>query len=54
VLWAWLNDSDNHANVVARGWSGLQSFPRARRLDGGVNNLLKFWYLSAAIHRNNL
>jgi beta-fructofuranosidase len=39
VLWAWVNDSDSQTNVVARGWSGLRSFPRALWLDGGGKQL---------------
>nr|CAB3486070.1 unnamed protein product [Digitaria exilis] len=47
VLWAWVNESDNDADAVARGWSGLQSFPRAVWLDlaaaGGGRHQLVQW-----------
>jgi hypothetical protein len=33
VMWAWVNESDSEADDVAKGWSGLQSFPRALWLD---------------------
>ncbi|KAF8769179.1 hypothetical protein HU200_006681 [Digitaria exilis] len=45
VLWAWVNESDSDADAVARGWSGLQSFPRALWLDlgGGGRHQLVQW-----------
>ncbi|KAL6844134.1 hypothetical protein ACP4OV_025807 [Aristida adscensionis] len=33
VLWAWANESDSQADDVARGWSGVQAFPRKMWLD---------------------
>uniref|UniRef100_A0A804M8R6 Beta-fructofuranosidase, insoluble isoenzyme 7 n=2 Tax=Zea mays TaxID=4577 RepID=A0A804M8R6_MAIZE len=42
VLWAWVNESDSEADDVARGWSGLQSFPRALWLDGGGKQLVQW------------
>ncbi|KAL6651857.1 hypothetical protein ACP70R_010782 [Stipagrostis hirtigluma subsp. patula] len=33
VLWAWANESDSQADDVARGWSGVQAFPRKVWLD---------------------
>ncbi|TVU16485.1 hypothetical protein EJB05_40053, partial [Eragrostis curvula] len=43
VMWAWVNESDSEADDVARGWSGLQSFPRALWLDGGSGKQLVQW-----------
>ncbi|CAO2044119.1 unnamed protein product [Urochloa humidicola] len=42
VLWAWVNESDSEADDVARGWSGLQSFPRALWLDAGGKQLVQW------------
>ncbi|KAL6651859.1 hypothetical protein ACP70R_010784 [Stipagrostis hirtigluma subsp. patula] len=42
VLWAWVNESDSEADDVARGWSGLQSFPRALWLDAGGRQLVQW------------
>jgi len=42
VLWAWVNESDSEADDVSRGWSGLQSFPRALWLDGGGKQLVQW------------
>lgn len=33
VLWAWANESDSQADDVAKGWSGVQTFPRKLWLD---------------------
>ncbi|RLM66465.1 hypothetical protein C2845_PM16G23130 [Panicum miliaceum] len=42
VLWAWVNESDSEADDVARGWSGLQSFPRALWLDPAGRQLVQW------------
>ncbi|KAF0890976.1 hypothetical protein E2562_005087 [Oryza meyeriana var. granulata] len=42
VLWAWVNESDSEADDVAKGWSGLQSFPRAVWLDEGGKQLVQW------------
>ncbi|XP_040379552.1 beta-fructofuranosidase, insoluble isoenzyme 6 [Oryza brachyantha] len=42
VLWAWVNESDSDADDVAKGWSGLQSFPRAVWLDEGGKQLVQW------------
>ncbi|CAO1943685.1 unnamed protein product [Urochloa humidicola] len=42
VLWAWVNESDSESDDVARGWSGLQSFPRALWLDDGGRQLVQW------------
>ncbi|OEL30201.1 Beta-fructofuranosidase, insoluble isoenzyme 6 [Dichanthelium oligosanthes] len=42
VLWAWVNESDSEADDVDRGWSGLQSFPRALWLDRGGRQLVQW------------
>ncbi|XP_052153173.1 beta-fructofuranosidase, insoluble isoenzyme 6 [Oryza glaberrima] len=42
VLWAWVNESDSEADDVAKGWSGLQSFPRAVWLDEGGRQLVQW------------
>ncbi|XP_062184904.1 beta-fructofuranosidase, insoluble isoenzyme 6-like isoform X2 [Phragmites australis] len=42
VLWAWVNESDSEADDVAKGWSGLQSFPRALWLDSGGKQLVQW------------
>ncbi|XP_062185006.1 beta-fructofuranosidase, insoluble isoenzyme 7-like [Phragmites australis] len=33
VLWAWANESDSQADDIARGWSGVQTFPRKVWMD---------------------
>ncbi|KAG8066592.1 hypothetical protein GUJ93_ZPchr0004g40442 [Zizania palustris] len=42
VLWAWANESDSQADDVARGWSGIQTFPRKLWLDKDGKQLLQW------------
>uniref|UniRef100_A0A0D9WAT8 beta-fructofuranosidase n=1 Tax=Leersia perrieri TaxID=77586 RepID=A0A0D9WAT8_9ORYZ len=42
VLWAWVNESDSEADDVAKGWSGLQSFPRVVWLDESGKQLVQW------------
>uniref|UniRef100_J3MVW1 beta-fructofuranosidase n=1 Tax=Oryza brachyantha TaxID=4533 RepID=J3MVW1_ORYBR len=42
VLWAWANESDSQADDVARGWSGVQTFPRELWLDEDGKQLLQW------------
>ncbi|XP_044970693.1 beta-fructofuranosidase, insoluble isoenzyme 7-like [Hordeum vulgare subsp. vulgare] len=39
VLWAWANETDSQADDVARGWSGVQIFPRKVWLDNDGKQL---------------
>lgn len=39
VLWAWANESDSQADDIARGWSGVQIFPRKVWLDADGKQL---------------
>lgn len=42
VLWAWANESDSQADDVARGWSGVQTFPRKMWLAKDGKQLLQW------------
>uniref|UniRef100_A0A0D9XBP2 beta-fructofuranosidase n=1 Tax=Leersia perrieri TaxID=77586 RepID=A0A0D9XBP2_9ORYZ len=42
VVWAWANESDSQADDVARGWSGVQTFPRKAWLDEDGKQLLQW------------
>ncbi|GJN03340.1 hypothetical protein PR202_ga20773 [Eleusine coracana subsp. coracana] len=42
VLWTWINESDSRDDDVARGWSGIQAFPRKVWLDKDGKQLLQW------------
>ncbi|TVU06421.1 hypothetical protein EJB05_49634, partial [Eragrostis curvula] len=42
VLWTWANESDRVEDDVARGWSGIQAFPRKVWLDKDGKQLLQW------------
>ncbi|TVU06326.1 hypothetical protein EJB05_49535, partial [Eragrostis curvula] len=42
VLWTWVNESDSVEDDVARGWSGIQAFPRKVWLDKDGKQLLQW------------
>ncbi|KAL6844135.1 hypothetical protein ACP4OV_025808 [Aristida adscensionis] len=42
VLWAWVEEADGEAEDVAKGWSGVQTFPRALWLDGDGRQLVQW------------
>ncbi|KAJ1693236.1 hypothetical protein LUZ63_009934 [Rhynchospora breviuscula] len=42
VVWAWVNESDSESDDVLRGWSGIQTFPRALWLDNNGKQLLQW------------
>ncbi|ONK77579.1 uncharacterized protein A4U43_C02F8100 [Asparagus officinalis] len=42
VLWGWVNESDNIADDVTKGWSGIQSIPRVVTLDPNARQLVQW------------
>ncbi|MCL7047445.1 hypothetical protein MKW94_012547 [Papaver nudicaule] len=42
ILWAWVLESDSTADDVAKGWSGIQSFPRTLWLHKKEKQLLQW------------
>ncbi|KAI3812561.1 hypothetical protein L1987_17272 [Smallanthus sonchifolius] len=42
ILMAWVNESDSEADDIAKGWSGLQSFPRSIWLDRNQKQLVQW------------
>ncbi|XP_078166248.1 beta-fructofuranosidase, insoluble isoenzyme 7-like [Carex rostrata] len=42
ILWCWVNESDSEADDVKRGWSGIQTFPRAIWLDSDGKQLIQW------------
>ncbi|KAI3713756.1 hypothetical protein L1987_72342 [Smallanthus sonchifolius] len=42
ILMAWVNESDSEADAIAKGWSGLQSFPRSIWLDRNQKQLVQW------------
>ncbi|KAI7734453.1 hypothetical protein M8C21_034004, partial [Ambrosia artemisiifolia] len=42
ILMAWVNESDSDADAIAKGWSGLQSFPRSIWLDQNQKQLIQW------------
>ncbi|XP_078168394.1 beta-fructofuranosidase, insoluble isoenzyme 7-like isoform X2 [Carex rostrata] len=42
ILWSWVNESDSEADDVKRGWSGMQTFPRAIWLDTDGMQLIQW------------
>jgi beta-fructofuranosidase len=42
VRWTWANESDGREDDVARGWSGIQAFPRKVWLDRDGKHLLQW------------
>ncbi|KAJ0898101.1 putative glycosidase [Helianthus annuus] len=42
ILMAWVNESDSDADAIAKGWSGLQSFPRSVWLDQNQKQLVQW------------
>ncbi|PUZ49362.1 hypothetical protein GQ55_7G319800 [Panicum hallii var. hallii] len=42
VLWAWVDETDGHSDDVAKGWTGIQSFPRALWLDNDGKQLVQW------------
>ncbi|XP_062224973.1 beta-fructofuranosidase, insoluble isoenzyme 5-like [Phragmites australis] len=42
VLWAWVNETDNQSDDVAKGWTGIQAFPRALWLDSDGKQLVQW------------
>ncbi|KAI3728139.1 hypothetical protein L6452_16769 [Arctium lappa] len=42
ILMAWVNESDSEADDIAKGWSGLQSFPRSLWLDQNQKQLVQW------------
>ncbi|KAI3728114.1 hypothetical protein L6452_16744 [Arctium lappa] len=42
ILMAWVNESDSEADDIAKGWSGLQSFPRSFWLDQNQKQLVQW------------
>ncbi|XP_076944732.1 beta-fructofuranosidase, insoluble isoenzyme CWINV3-like [Bidens hawaiensis] len=42
ILIAWVHESDSDADFIARGWAGLQSFPRTIWLDQNQKQLIQW------------
>ncbi|XP_052625166.1 fructan 6-exohydrolase isoform X2 [Lactuca sativa] len=42
ILMAWVNESDSEADDIAKGWSGLHSFPRSAWLDQNQKQLVQW------------
>ncbi|KAK1438291.1 hypothetical protein QVD17_04098 [Tagetes erecta] len=42
ILMAWVNESDSEADVIAKGWSGVQSLPRSVWLDRNQKQLVQW------------
>ncbi|KAG2575457.1 beta-fructofuranosidase, insoluble isoenzyme 7-like isoform X1 [Panicum virgatum] len=42
VLWAWVDEMDSRSDDVAKGWTGIQSFPRALWLDTDGKQLVQW------------
>ncbi|KAK1438292.1 hypothetical protein QVD17_04099 [Tagetes erecta] len=42
ILMAWVNESDSEADDIAKGWSGLHSFPRSIWLDQNQKQLVQW------------
>ncbi|XP_058087786.1 beta-fructofuranosidase, insoluble isoenzyme 1-like [Magnolia sinica] len=42
VLWGWMNELDGEASDIAKGWSGIQSIPRAVWLDRNGQQLMQW------------
>ncbi|RLM73459.1 beta-fructofuranosidase, insoluble isoenzyme 7-like [Panicum miliaceum] len=42
VLWAWVDEKDGHSDDVAKGWAGIQAFPRALWLDTDGKQLVQW------------
>jgi beta-fructofuranosidase len=42
VLWAWVPETDSQEDDIAKGWAGLQSFPRALWIDGSRKQLIQW------------
>ncbi|RCV15058.1 hypothetical protein SETIT_3G028300v2 [Setaria italica] len=42
VLWAWVDETDGHSDDVAKGWAGIQAFPRALWLDTDGKQLVQW------------
>ncbi|KAK3143450.1 hypothetical protein QOZ80_4AG0300460 [Eleusine coracana subsp. coracana] len=42
VLWAWVKEFDGEAAAAAKGWAGIQTFPRALCLDGDGKQLVQW------------
>ncbi|KAI3812560.1 hypothetical protein L1987_17271 [Smallanthus sonchifolius] len=42
ILMAWVNESDSEADDIAKGWSGLQAFPRSIWLDRNQKQLVQW------------
>ncbi|PWA48805.1 cell wall intertase CWI2 [Artemisia annua] len=42
ILMAWVNESDSEADAIAKGWSGLHSFPRSLWLDQNKKQLVQW------------
>ncbi|KAF8769180.1 hypothetical protein HU200_006682 [Digitaria exilis] len=42
VLWAWVDEMDSRDDDVAKGWTGIQSFPRALWLDSDGKQLVQW------------
>ncbi|CAL5070594.1 unnamed protein product [Urochloa decumbens] len=42
VLWAWVDEMDTRDDDVAKGWTGIQAFPRALWLDSDGKQLVQW------------
>nr|GEX31545.1 fructan 6-exohydrolase-like [Tanacetum cinerariifolium] len=42
ILMAWVNESDSEDDAIAKGWAGIQSFPRTLWLDGNQTQLIQW------------
>ncbi|XP_023768664.1 beta-fructofuranosidase, insoluble isoenzyme CWINV3 [Lactuca sativa] len=42
IMTAWVNETDSEADVIAKGWSGVQAFPRSIWLDKNQKQLLQW------------
>nr|XP_043607075.1 fructan 6-exohydrolase-like [Erigeron canadensis] len=42
ILMAWVNESDSEADTIAKGWAGIQSFPRSIWLDKDQKQLMQW------------
>nr|GEU69450.1 fructan 1-exohydrolase IIb [Tanacetum cinerariifolium] len=42
VLWAWVPETDSQEDAIAKGWAGLQSFPRALWIDRSGKQLIQW------------
>ncbi|GJU97791.1 AChain A, fructan 1-exohydrolase Iia [Tanacetum coccineum] len=53
VLWAWVPESDSQEDDIAKGWAGLQSFPRTLWIDRSGKQLIQWPVQEIELLREN-